>query len=128
MTDEAHAHFDALRLVADLRRGDQTAFEEAYQRTFGNEMGRLVLAHHLAECGVGNALGRHLTDAELRYAIGMHDSAINLAAKAGYDQAAIAVGVLSDNLEGKDNELGANYQGGAAGDGGYVWPDDDLDD
>lgn len=88
--------FDAEKLVADIRKGDGTALQQAYRVTFGTEMGRIVLAHHLQECGVGNALG----EKKLKYSAGRHDAALLLASKAGFDQASLAVAVLTDDLRG----------------------------
>lgn len=96
--------FDSARLIADVRKGDPQALADAYRHTFGHELGRLVLAHHLADCGVGSALGRE----DLEYAAGRHDAAIALASKAGFDQASLAVAVLTDTLEGATHD-GPSY-------------------
>lgn len=96
---ETVSAIDGRALAALIRQGDGDALDRAYKVTFGNELGRLVLAHHLSECGVGNALGPD----NLKYAAGMHDGALSLASKAGFDQAAIAVGVLTDELEERDH-------------------------
>lgn len=94
---------DPRALIAAVRKGDEGALRQAYETTFGNELGRLVLAHHLSESGVGGPLGR---GEDLQYRAGMHDGALALAMKAGFDQATIATAVLTDNLEGDDNETG----------------------
>lgn len=107
MSDEAPAPpaFDAARLIADLRAGDEAAVRRAYLATFGTDLGRLVLTHHMAECGVGNPLGPK----KLKYAAGMHDGALKLAAMAGFDQSAINVAVISDNLEGRTDDEAFNH-------------------
>lgn len=111
--DEYVPKFDAARLIAEIRRGDGRALEQAYAYTFGNELGRLVLAHHLAECGVGNALGAE----NLKYAAGKHDGALSLASKAGFDQASLAVAVLSDELEERATDETSQFRfEGVAGD------------
>jgi hypothetical protein len=74
-----------------------------------------VLAHHLAECGVGNPLGVD----NLKYAAGMHDGALQLAAKARFDQAALAVAVLTDQLEERTDEPSSSFAAP------YFPPDDD---
>lgn len=125
MSDGAAPAFDALRLIADLRRGAPAAINEAYRRTFGSDLGRLVLAHFMAECGVGNVIGAQLTDAELRYAVGRHDAAILLAHAAHFDQAATVAAVLSDNLEGRTDDLDANH---GPPDGGVPYAVLDEDD
>jgi len=102
--------FDAARLIADLRRGDPGAIAQAYRITFAAELGRLVLAHHLAECGVGNALAPSATSGQtLFYAAGRHDGALLLATAAGYDQASLAVAVLTDQLEGTSDDAAFNH-------------------
>jgi hypothetical protein len=105
MSEPAPSAIDAVRLIDLVRRGDQVAIGQAYQLTFGNDLGRLVLAHHLAECGVGNPLGTE----NLKYAAGKHDGALLLALKAGFDQASVAVAVLTDNLEERANHETADY-------------------
>jgi hypothetical protein len=97
---EPSSALDARALIAAVRQGDETALDRAYRLTFGHEMGRLVLAHHLAQCGVGDQLGA----ANLKYAAGKHDGALQLAAMAGFDPAAIAVGVLTGDLEESGHE------------------------
>lgn len=92
---EPPSAIDAARLIAEVRRNDSDAIERAYRFVFGNDLGRLVLAHHMADCGVGNTLG----ETNLKYRAGMHDGALQLALKAGFDQAAVAVAVLNDDLE-----------------------------
>lgn len=126
MAEDAPA-FDALRLIADLRAGVPEAIDEAYRRTFGHDLGRLVLAHHMAECGVGSVFGAHLTDAELRYQAGRHDAAIMLAQAAHFDQAAMVTAVLSDDLEGKTDDETSNHQTDGL-DGPYAVLDDDFVD
>lgn len=113
---ETHPAFDAARLIAEVRRGDGEAIDRAYKATFDNALGRLVLAHHLAECGVGNRLGAE----NLKYAAGMHDAALSLALKAGFDQASIAVAVLTDNLEERSTDETSRYEPAA-----YVLADDE---
>ena len=96
--------FDAARLIADMRKGDPIAIEEAYTRTFGNNLGRLVLAHHLAVCGVGNKIGGlGVSPGDLAYAVGRHDAAIELALAAHFDQAAVVAALASETLEGNDD-------------------------
>lgn len=107
MAEDVPPPFDAARLIAEMRRGDPAAIEQAYRFTFGNDLGRLVLMHHLSQAGVGSVIGPHLGDGELRYAVGRHDAAIMLANAAGYDQAAIAAAVITDTLEGNDDERSA---------------------
>ena len=103
--------FDHAALIAGVRRKDAKAIERAYLETFGSDLGRIVLAHHLVECGVGMLLGRD----DLDYKAGRHDAAIHLATAAGFDQAAIAVATLTDTLEGSIHEQT------------FVDPDEDLE-
>lgn len=91
---------DGPALIAAIRGGKPEAIDQAYRLTFAGDLGRLVLAHHLAECGVGNQLGREA----LEYVAGKHDGALLLASKAGYDQASISVAVLTDDLKGDEDD------------------------
>jgi hypothetical protein len=89
-------------LLAQLREGDAAARErataQAYRATFATEIGRFVLLHHLWACGVGRRTGCEASDTQLRYSAGMMDSAIMLANEAGYDEAALAASVLTQEL------------------------------
>lgn len=87
-------------LIAQLREGEKgnTAVNQAYRMVFGSELGRFVLLHHLMSCGVGRRMGVEATDVQLRYSAGMMDSAIMLANHAGYDEAAMAASVLTEEL------------------------------
>lgn len=92
---------DARRLIADIRRGDPKALEQALDVTFRNDLGRLVLARFLIACGVGTPIGgAGVSDADLRYAVGRHDAALELADLAGFDAASIVTSLATDNLEG----------------------------
>jgi hypothetical protein len=88
-------------LLAQLRedaRAARPVVAEAYRRVFASEQGRFVLLHHLLACGVGRRLGPEASDIQLRYSAGMMDSAIMLANDAGYDEAALAASVLTQEL------------------------------
>ena len=98
--------FDVPYLVAELRHGGdraEAAAGRAYRAVFATAMGRIVLLHHLMECGVGRVLGCEGSDIQLRYSTGMMDSAIMLANKAGYDEAALAGSVLTQELTDERN-------------------------
>jgi hypothetical protein len=124
METPPHAQaFDAARLIADLRKGDPEAIERAYRATFASDLGRLVLAHHLSACGVGNAFGPHLSDAELRYQVGRHDAAIDLASRALIDQSSIVGEILSESLQGATDDAHANHPPDEMA---YIPPDDDF--
>ena len=101
--------FDVVKLAAQIRGStDETQanalIDEAYRRVFAGDLGRLVLAHHLMICGVGSPFGADISDAELRYRIGRHDSAIELANMARQDAADLAVAVLSNELKEPEDE------------------------
>jgi hypothetical protein len=98
-------NFDAAKLMADLRRGDAVAIEQAYRVTFGSDLGRLVLTHHLVECGFGEPLG----DSGLKYKAGKIDGALMLAAMARIDPAALAVAQLTDTLEERHDHESSRY-------------------
>lgn len=117
--------FDAARLIAGIRRQEPEALRQAYALTFNTEVGRIVLAHFLAECGVGQRQGTGATTEDRHYAAGRHDAAIDLAAQAGFDGAALAVAVLTDGLteERHNAEPESDHQLA-----GYVLRDgDDID-
>jgi hypothetical protein len=115
--------FDNARLIALVRAGDRQALDLAYQMTFRTEVGRLVLAHHLMESGVGNAIPIDGTDADLRYLVGQHNAALALAAAAGLDQATIVVAALTGNLE--ENHHATEQQDAPADVAAYEPPSDD---
>jgi hypothetical protein len=95
---------DTKRLIALLVMGDQVVIDEAYQRVFNTELGRVVLAHHMMECGVGNPITAE-TDSALREVVARHNAALELAAKAGIGQAAIVAATITGTLEENDDEL-----------------------
>lgn len=93
--------WDALALLAKLRSGGderQAYVDEAYRRVFAGDLGRFVLLHHLQSCGVGRRSGHAASIGELRYSSGMQDAAIQLANDAGYDEAALAAVLLTNDL------------------------------
>lgn len=96
---------DGPALIAAVRAGNSEALERAYRMTFGHDMGRLVLAHHLWSCGVGQPLGTN----NLKFAAGKIDAALELAAMAGFDASAVAVAVLTDDLEETGHEGSASF-------------------
>jgi hypothetical protein len=101
--------FDVARLIADIRRGDEDQIAKAYRITFGNDLGRLVLAHFLVECGVGNHLGAPERATAMFYQAGRHDAALELAARAGLDQTSVSVGVMTDELQGTTDDVQFNH-------------------
>lgn len=109
--------WDSARLIALIRRGDDQAATEAYRRTFGTDLGRLVLVHFLAECGVGRFQGP-ASNEDRQYEAGRMDAAVKLMNAAGYDQASAAVMVLTDDLEGSGHERSGNF-GHELGDGEF---------
>jgi hypothetical protein len=123
---EPQAKFDALRLMDEVRKADPEAIAQAFSHVFDNGLGRLVLALHLMESGVGNPIGRPgMSAEELFYAVGRHDAAISLAARV-YDPAALAVATLTGELEGSTNEHETDLQGEFTSGLGAVGDPDDL--
>lgn len=123
MTDAAPV-IDVPYLLAMARQGEAApaglaATRQAYRMVFGSELGRFVLLHHLMACGVGRRIGPDASDAALRYSAGMMDSAISLANEAGYDEAAIAASVLTQELVDERNPPDAGF--------GTILGDDDTD-
>jgi hypothetical protein len=99
--------FDAQALIAGLRARDEKALEQAYRLTFGTEWGRQVLAHVLFEAGVGAERGPELRGKQRAWADGHAACAQRIMRRAGFDEASAAVMVLSDQLEGRDDEPGS---------------------
>jgi hypothetical protein len=98
--------FDHAKLIAELRAGNRERIDHAYRLVFGSELGRLVLADHLACCGFGDPLGREA----LEYKAGMIDAALDLANKARFDRSSLAAAILTDQLEGSQDEPSFNYR------------------
>jgi hypothetical protein len=97
--------FDHAALIAELRAGRADRLDHAYRLVFASELGRLVLADHLASCGFGDPLGAD----NLAYKAGMIDGALNLANKARFDRASLTVAIITDQLEGNQDEPAFNY-------------------
>ena len=107
MSDPVDIVFDDVALAAQLRSsGEQreALIAQAYARVFNNELGRLVLAHHLAECGVGAIRGPGLNLEQRAYMDGAADAAIKLSVFAHYDDADRAVMILTDELKGPTDD------------------------
>lgn len=96
--------FDSARLIADVRRGDPTAIEEAYRQTFGTALGRVVLLHALTTIGeIG--LPRAPEPPELsNHRNGRGHAVLTMANLAGFDPVAVAAAGLTQTLEGADYE------------------------
>lgn len=92
--------FDVARLIADLRKGDESVLDRAYRLTFDNQVGRLVLANILKECGVGEPFGAGSSVDNIHFRAGAHDAGLNIAGRAGFDQAAIVAANFTAELEG----------------------------
>jgi hypothetical protein len=107
MTDTAlePPDFDHALLIAELRLGNRERIDHAYRLVFASELGRLVLADHLASCGFGDPLG---TEA-LEYKAGMIDGALDLANKARFDRSSLVAAVITDELEGNQDEPSFRY-------------------
>lgn len=90
--------FDARRLIAEIKAGDGEALAQAYRLTFHTELGRLVLAHHLNACGIGQIEGPGGSNDNRNYAAGFRDAALTLASHAGFGPEAIAVAIIADEL------------------------------
>lgn len=110
--------FDVHALIARVRAGDDAARKEAFQRVFGNELGRVVLAHIAADAGVGGRFGGVADLYSLGYHQGGHDLALELIEDAGFDQASVIAMVMTGQLEGTTDERSAG--------GGYAEPDPEF--
>lgn len=99
------AQFDTFAVLADLRRGNEDALAQAYRIVFGTELGRLVLAHILAEAGIGRTFGSALTRDQMAYHQGAHDEGCRIRDRAGFDPASTVLLTMTGSLEGRDDEL-----------------------
>jgi hypothetical protein len=100
--------FDGPALIARIRAGDEAALTAAYLQTFGNELGRLVLAHVAGLAGVGMKYGGAPDLWSLGYHMGGHDLALDMINRAGFDQASAISMVMTGRLEGPEHERSAN--------------------
>jgi hypothetical protein len=96
--------FDPAAALERLRRGDPDELARAYRRVFSGPEGRFVLAHILAEAGVGQIFGPGLTSDARHYAQGQHDGALAIMNRADHDQLSVVMMVQTDNLEGIDHD------------------------
>lgn len=106
---------DPEALAARLRAKDEGALAQAYRICFGGEVGRYVLAHILAEAGIGQVRGPDMGGEARAFWDGRMATAITIMNRAGADEASAAVTVLSesDKLEGRNDERSADGFGGA---------------
>lgn len=102
---------DTHAILAALRSEEPGAMTQAYRQVFGGELGRLVLAHILAEAGVGRRFGGELTAQALAYHQGGHDVALEILDRAGFDPASAALLTITGSLEGRDDERSAQPGG-----------------
>ncbi|WP_217433771.1 hypothetical protein [Caulobacter sp. S45] len=105
---------DNARLLADLRALNPVAIAQAYRMTFGGQVGRFVLTHWMADCGVGRAQGPGVSAEDRTYLAGRHDAAIDLMSSAGFDQPSAVLATLTEQLGDMDNERYAPDTGYAA--------------
>ncbi len=106
--ERAHG-FDSARLIARVRDGDEAGVREAYRRTFGHELGRVVLLHALAQIGgVGQARGPE-TPPDANHRNGRASAVLDIAGLAGFDPVAVAAAGLTQILEGADYEHGYGH-------------------
>jgi len=104
--------FDSARLIAQVRRGDETAIGEAYRQTFGTNLGRVVLLHALASIGEVGLPRAAETPAEANHKNGRGFAVLKIAGLAGFDPTAIAAAGLTQILEGADYDHGYGHDGG----------------
>ena len=112
---------DGHALIARIRAGDQAALAAAYLQTFGNELGRLVLADIAGLAGVGMKYGGAPDLWSLGYHMVGHDLALDMINRAGFDQASAITMVMTGRLEGPEHERSAQP-------GGDAEPDPELGD
>ena len=99
--------FDTHALIPRMRAQDEDAITEAYRITFGSDVGRQVLADILATGGVGQCYGGSGDLYGVGYHQGGHDLALEILERAGFDQASAIAAVMTNQLEGRDDEQSA---------------------
>lgn len=110
MSEPILRDFDADALMARLRAGDEAAIERAYKMTFAGEVGRFVLAHIMAQGGVGQIQGPNVIEGDRHYLAGRHDHALEVHNRCGFDQPHAIVQVLTDTiLEGTADERDSEH-------------------
>jgi hypothetical protein len=103
---EPAVSFDSARLIADVRRGEEFAISEAYSRTFGNALGRVVLLHALATIGEVGKPRTAETPEQSNHTNGRGYAVLEIARLAGFDHVAISAAGLTQTLEGASYEHG----------------------
>lgn len=112
---EPAATFDSARLIAEVRRGDPAAIEEAYRVTFGHALGRTVLLHALAVVGeIGKPRGPESRE-DANHINGRGYAVLEIARLAGFDPVAISAAGLTQLLEGAPHEHGFGHHPHHAG-------------
>jgi hypothetical protein len=95
---------DTAALIAAMRRGDEAARTEAYRTLFGSELGRFVLMDIAASAGVGGKWAGASDPYSLGHHYGGHDYAIDILNVAGFDAASIVNMIITQELEGRDDD------------------------
>lgn len=101
--------FDSARLIAEVRRGDETAIAEAYRITFGTALGRVVLLHSLATIGLVGQPRTAETPEQSNHTNGRGFAVLEQARLAGFDHVAISAAGLTQTLEGAHYERSHPY-------------------
>lgn len=111
MSDVRPSIPDPEGLAARLAVQDPEALGEAYRLVFTGEIGRFVLAHILADAGVGQPRGPEMGARERMYQDGRQDQALQIMNRAGFEQRSAVVAVLdeSNQLKGRDDERAAEF-------------------
>lgn len=99
--------YDTHALIARLRADDEAAREEAYRIVFGSQIGREVLADICLQAGVGGRYGGAPDLYSLGYHQGGHDLALEILARARFDQASAINMAMTGQLEGTFDEQSA---------------------
>lgn len=101
-------------LAARLRAGDDEALTQAYGICFGGQVGRIVLAHILRTAGLGKSRNHEIGLEGRAYEDGRLDNALEIARRAGFDQAAVIATELSTSyqMEGRTHERTSEPFGG----------------
>lgn len=126
MTTSPYAYVDHVKLVADLQADDPAAITWAYRKVFGDQIGRLVLTHQLAEAGVGSPRRTDMSAIERADHDGAARHALHLLNLAGFGPMSAAHAVAADRLEGQDDGSQRTYPHASADTGAFSGPDADA--
>lgn len=116
---------DAHALLAAMRADDDEEIRRAYRRVFASPEGRLILAHQAQMAGVGSIRPPGLNSDNRAELDGQANHALRILDLAGFDAASAAVMVMTDTLEGREDER-SSYRNDEPDGNDWADPNPDL--